>query len=425
MNGSIMERFLSITQRILSPRLHLKRWLLFLLSGIFVLSIGLVQLLAPLFPARYHLSSPLLSVLLVAVGLVITTAGMIRLNRNILKPFRTNDGRSILSAVYNQYNPERGLKVVAIGGGTGLPSVLRGMKQITNNITAVVTVADDGGSSGRLRRDMDILPPGDLRNNIAALARDEDMMTQLFQYRFSAGELDGHSFGNLFLTALSDITGGMDHALQETQRVLAVKGSVLPATLDNVTLHGEIRSPEDNTLHSIAGESNISAFGGQIERVFLTPSDVRAYPRSVQAILEADLIVIGPGSLYTSILPSLLVNGLAEAIQASAAICVYICNVATQPGETTDYDVADHVLALEQHIGKKIFDGIIANNAFPEIGESKTQYVKPIRQDHEIAQRYTLVFSDLTDEQRPWRHDPAKLAQVLQRIYTDFRTESP
>lgn len=405
--------------------LSIKRWLALVVFGILMLCIGFAELMASAFPDTLAQQLPAMVIFLLLLGVGCAGMGLVGFNRAVLKPFRMNDPRPLLSAVYAQRQHDRGLKVVAIGGGTGLPSVLRGMKQITGNITAIVTVADDGGSSGRLRRDMAVLPPGDLRNNIAALASDEDLMTQLFQYRFSTGELDGHSFGNLLLTALSDITGGMDLALQETQRVLAVQGSVLPATMDNVTLHGEIRNPTDNTLHTIVGESEISAFGGRIERISLNPPHIRAYPRSVQAILEADLIVIGPGSLYTSILPSLLISGIADAIKSSAALSVYICNVATQPGETTGYDVADHVIALEQHVGQHILDGVIANNTFPDIGDSMTQYVAPIEHDHPLMQRYQFVHADLTDGLKPWRHDPAKLAVALQQFHTNNRTESP
>ncbi len=317
---------------------------------------------------------------------------------------------------------QRALKVVAIGGGTGLPSVLRGMKHLTGHLTAIVTVADNGGSSGRLRRDMGILPPGDLRNNIAALADDEDLMTQLFQYRFSAGDLDGHSFGNLFITALSDITGSMEQALQETERVLAVQGSVLPATLDDITLCGEIWHPADNTLQQITGESQITELGGRIERVYLQPQHARAYPRSVQAILAADLVVIGPGSLYTSILPTLLVRGITEAIRASKALCVYVCNVATQPGETDGFTVAEHVLALEKHVGPHLFQVVVANNHFPlENAGENTHYVMPADAHHEICQRYRIIYADLTDSRYPWRHDPAKLADVLSTSYTNYQ----
>jgi uncharacterized cofD-like protein len=415
----------------LSPGLHIKRWLFLLMAGITLLSIGIAQIIVELY--RYQelpntlalltlRSVPIIPRLLIAAivggGLIIW--GLYELNRTLLVPFRRNQHQPFADVFYAHQQRRKGPSVVAIGGGTGLPSVLRGMKRHTSNITAIVTVADNGGSSGRLRREMGILPPGDLRNNIAALADDEDLMTQLFQYRFSTGDLDGHSFGNLFLTALSDITGSMEHALLETERVLAVQGNVLPATLDDVTLRGEVWHPDDNALRSITGESEIAEVHGRIERVSLDPAHSRAYPRSVQAILSADLIVLGPGSLFTSILPSLLINGIVEAIRASQGLCVYICNVATQPGETDNFDVTDHILALEKHVGQHLFKMVIANNRFAE-PRGKTEYVLPARENDEVNTRYDIVYADLTDKAYPWRHDPVKLAGVLQSCYANFQ----
>jgi uncharacterized cofD-like protein len=293
------------------------------------------------------------------------------------------------------------------------------MKAYTGNLTAIVTMADDGGSSGRLRRELGVPPPGDLRSNIAALADDEDLMTQLFQYRFANGGLEGHSLGNLFLTALADITGGMDRAVVETGRVLAIEGQVLPATLhEGVTLVAEVRVPGESSARRVVGESQIPQAGGQIERVFLLPDHVRAFPAAIRAILAADLIVIGPGSLYTSLLPTLLVHGITEAIRASAALTIYVCNVATQPGETDGYTVADHVLALEKHIGQGLFDIVLANNSFPSKNAGpNTRYVLPSSPADRALQRYQLHLADLTDSERPWRHDPEKLAKTLLALY--------
>ncbi len=328
---------------------------------------------------------------------------------------------SLIDAVY-AHRRQQGLNVVSIGGGTGLPSVLRGLKAYTSNITAIVTVADDGGSSGQLRRELGVIPPGDLRNNIAALANDEDLMTQLFQYRFSSGGLEGHSFGNLFLTALAGITGGMDQAVAETSRVLAVEGRVLPSTLHDITLIAEVRDTESDHLKRIVGESQIPLAGGKIERVFLDPDHVPAYPEAIRAILSADLIVMGPGSLFTSIIPDLLVSGITEAIRASQAFTVYLCNVATQQGETDGFAVADHVLALETHIGRNVFDAVLANNSYPSKNAGEhTHYVLPTPERHPIYQRYTVHMDDLTDSERPWRHDPSKLAQALFAMYDAAR----
>jgi uncharacterized cofD-like protein len=418
--------------RWLTPGLGIKRWLVLLLIGISILSIGIAQVIVLIYGNQAL--PPLLQLLLLrpvpvgirlliaaALGGALLVISLVNINRSLLAPYRQHQSGSIVDAIYSHQQRKRGTHVVAIGGGTGLPSVLRGMKHHTSNLAAIVTVADNGGSSGRLRRDLGILPPGDLRNNIAALADDEDLMTQLFQYRFSAGELDGHSFGNLLLTALSDITGSMEQALAETERVLAVQGSVLPATLDDVTLIGEVRLPDSQRLATIQGEEEITKAGGQIERVYTAPANARAYPKSVQLLLSADLVVLGPGSLFTSILPSLLVNGIAEAIRAGQALCVYVCNVATQPGETEGYTVADHVEALERHVGHNLFNVVLANNNFTSVNAGATRYVQPSPEDNPIASRYEIVYADLTDHQYPWRHDPVKLATALQSCYANYQ----
>ncbi len=426
-----MRRSRHVLIKWLTPGLRIKRWLALLLLGITVLAIGFAQVIVTLYrndalPGFIYTATlhflPIWARIVISgsVGLVAIFFALYELNRSIIAPFAVGRRTSLVDMVFEHTRRQRGFKVVAIGGGTGLPSVLRGFKAFTSHITAIVTVADDGGSSGRLRREMGILAPGDLRNNIAALADDEDLMTQLFQYRFAEGGLEGHSFGNLFLTALADITGSMDRAVSETGRVLAIEGRVLPATLqDNVMLIAEIRVPGEDRLQRVSGESQISRTGGNIQRVFLYPDHVQAYPEAVRAILGADLIVIGPGSLFTSILPNLLVHGMTEALRASTAFKVYVCNVATQPGETDGFAVADHVLALEAHIGRGVFDAVLANNSYPsKKAGPNTHYVLPVGDDHPITQRYKVQFADLTDAERPWRHDPEKLAQALFALYT-------
>nr|HID13675.1 YvcK family protein [Anaerolineae bacterium] len=261
-----------------------------------------------------------------------------------------------------QSEPHSEIALIAIGGGHGLSVLLRGLKRYTSNITAIVTVADDGGSSGRLRRELGVLPPGDFRNCIAALADDEALTTQLFQYRFGDDSgLNGHSFGNLFITAMAEVTGSFERAILESGRVLAVRGRVLPSTLRDVTLMADLRD-EASGVSRVSGESRIPEVGGAIERVYLEPDDVPAYPDAVRALLEADLIVAGPGSLYTSVLPNLLVPDVARAVAASRALKVYVCNVATQRGETEGYSVGDHAAALEAHVGKGLFPMVLAND---------------------------------------------------------------
>jgi uncharacterized cofD-like protein len=316
---------------------------------------------------------------------------------------------------------QSGPKIAALGGGHGLNTLLRGLKEYTDNITAIVTVADDGGSSGRLRRDLGMLPPGDFRNCLAALSDSEGLVSQLFQYRFSEdSDLEGHSFGNLYLSAMTAITGSFEAALEESSRVLAVRGRVIPSTLAQVILCAEVMVPPaaqgalPGQLQRVQGESRIGELRGQVQRVYLEPEDAPAYPEALRAILDADLIVIGPGSLYTSVLPNLLVQDLARAVSSSTAVKGYVCNVATQAGETEGYDVNAHVHALRAHVGPGLFHFVLANRTFgdhPPPGEG----VDWTRLPEERPTDYELVTGDLVDRQYPWRHDPAKLAAALIR----------
>jgi len=399
--------------------LGIKRWLALLLAGVFLVAIGFAYALVEFNMQTIDQRSVWWQVAaLLIMGLAVSSFALVKLSYNILAPYRRHQPGRVIDVVHTHSKRQRGIKVVTIGGGTGLPSVLRGLKPITSNLTAVVTVADDGGSSGRLRREMGVLPPGDLRNNIAALADDESLMTKLFQYRFGSGDLDGHSFGNLFIAALAGVSGGVENALPEVERILNIQGRVLPATLQDVNLVARVRMTGKTQSLNIRGESRISKFGGHIERITLSPADVIAYEESQQAILDADLVVIGPGSLYTSIIPNLLVQGIADALRDTSAYKVYICNVATQPGETERYNVADHVMALERHIGRGVFQAVLANNAYPrENAGINTYYVSVVPADHEVSQRYELVYTDLTDAERPWRHDPQKLAHALIKLY--------
>ena len=317
----------------------------------------------------------------------------------------------------------QGSRVVALGGGHGLSTLLRGLKAHTSQLTAIVTVADDGGSSGLLRREMGMLPPGDLRRCIAALAEAEPLMTQLFQYRFGAGAgLDGHVFGNLFIAAMAGITGDFESAISEASRVLAVRGRILPSSLDNIVLCAEIRDPKDPGAgaHLVQGQSRIVGAGGAIERVFLQPSDAKGYPGAIQALLHADMIVLGPGSLYTSVLPNLLVPGIRDAFRASPALKVYVCNVATQPGETDDYTVGCHVRALGEHLGPGFCHYVLANanTDFTLPPSSGSKMVEPGCDHIDGCQ---LVLEDLVDRALPWRHDSVRLATALMHLRQGHR----
>jgi uncharacterized cofD-like protein len=320
----------------------------------------------------------------------------------------------------------RELSVVAIGGGHGLSTLLRGLKACFDHLTAIVTVADDGGSSGMLRREMGLLPPGDLRRCIAALAEAEPLMTQLFQFRFGRGTgLNGHTFGNLFIAAMAEITGDFESAVSEASRVLAVKGRILPSSLDDIVLCAELRdaSTGGGQTRLVRGESAIAEAGGIIERVFLEPAEAKGYPEAIRALLQADVIVLGPGSLYTSILPNLLVPDIRNAIRVSAALKVYVCNVATQPGETDGFTVGDHVAALRAHLGAGFCDHVLANAsadyALPPA--SRSVMVQPVFDESDC--RMTVV--DLVDNELPWRHDAAKLTMALAQLAAAHRTAAP
>lgn len=413
--------------KLLMPGIGIKRWFIVFVLGLFALSLALALLLSLGIPSIADLFALgavwllLLSALFGAAGGLALYVGLVRLSQLILTPLLRGRREHFIDLMTHHAQRANGLRLVALGGGSGLPAVLRAFKEQTNNITAIVTVADDGGSTGILREEFGVLAPGDLRQNIAALADDESLMTQLFQYRFTNGGLQGHSFGNLFLTALADITGSMDRAVIEASKVLAIRGRVLPATIQDVQLGAEVRTAE-RQLKRVIGESQIPKAGGTIERVFLLPERARAYPDSIRAILNAELIVIGPGSLFTSILPTLLVDGIVEAVRASKGLVVYVCNIATQKGETEGFSVADHVLALERHIGKGVFEVILANNAYPERNAgANTHYVAPLPPDHALRKRYQVVEADLTDPQRPWRHSSEKLRRAIDNLLADSK----
>ena len=420
----------------LTPGIHVKRWLLVLFLGGMLLGLGAGLALLAYFRAHPNpfieailtlggSSTWLRAVLFGLLGVGLIVFALIRVNRAILKPLQMESGQ-LIDAMVSHNQRQRGAKIVAIGGGTGLPTLLRGLKDYTHNLTAVVTVADDGGSSGRLRRDLGVLPPGDFRNNIAALARDEALMTQLFQYRFGEGGLEGHSFGNLFITALSEVTGSFEQALVESSRVLAIRGQVLPSTLSDVTLTADLHEVQTNTTRRVSGESAIPEKAGTIERVFLQPDNAPAYPEAVKAILSANLIVVGPGSLFTSILPNLMVRGIAEAVIHSRALKVYVCNVATQRGETDGFSVTDHVKAIEQHVGQPLFDVVLTNNHFPAgDADANYQYVKVSTRNGNAGLGTRIVSVPLVDQEHPWRHDSDLLAQAVVNLLGEGETPSP
>ena len=406
--------------------MHIKRWLLLLLLGVAAMGLGFSYLLREVYVSYtfpgfvYYLTLQFLpriarGALFISGSVSVILFAIWKLNSSLISAFlRPGRDESLVNIIYNYRYLNRGPRIVAIGGGTGLSTLLRGLKEHTGNLTAVVTVADDGGSSGRLRRELGMLPPGDVRNCIAALADAEPLMTRLFQYRFSEGsgsELEGHSFGNLFIAAMSDVTGNFEEAVRETSRVLAVRGQILPSTLAHVTLVA--RTEDEETIH---GESRITESGRRIRQVYLNPTNPQANPDVIRAILNADMIAVGPGSLFTSVLPNLLVEGIRQAMAVSPALKVYVCNVATQHGETDAFAVSDHFRALEDHIGRNLFQYVLANSNVQE-PLPEAWHSEPVRLDSPVLDGACVIDTDVVSEDNRYHHDPKKLADALMRIY--------
>ena len=415
--------------KLLRPGLQMKRWFLVLLGGMVLVSLGLgyvaiVVYRSAVAPEWVGVATlqflPLLgrAALFLVVGGVLCVYGLNRLYRSLADALPPYSSQSLLERIYEYRRRQGGPRIVCVGGGTGMPTVLRGLKHRSANITAIVTVGDDGGSSGRLRREHGILPPGDFRNNIVALAEVEPLMSRLFQYRFGEGSpLGGHSFGNLFVLAMTGVTGSFEHALRETSRVLAVQGVILPSTPQNVEICAEFTDGSE-----VCGESRIPEMGKPIDHVRLRPEHPAAQPEAVRAILEADLVVLGPGSLYTSVIPNLLVEGIAKALLQTDALKVYVCNVATQPGETDGYDVEAHIAALVRHMPGQTnpLDVVIATR-HPRDSAPQAD-VTLVTGTSTGTGRPLILVEDVVRDGQPLRHDPEKLAQVLMRV---FKKEEP
>jgi uncharacterized cofD-like protein len=422
-----------------TPGLHVKRWLVLLMVGMVLISLGIGYALANVYRSGvslphifYYLTLQfwpryVRGALFGALGLSIILFALYKLTQSVLGPFLPGRDRALSEIIYNYRFLQKGPRVVALGGGTGLSTLLRGLKKYTGNLTAIVTVADDGGSSGRLRKEYRILPPGDFRQCITALADVEPLMTTLFQHRFKEGSLNGHSFGNLFIMAMAEITGDFEHAIRESGRVLAVRGQIVPSTLRDVTLiaemaDGETRIGESSIPHA-NGNDDGDGHGGvatatAIKRVFLQPEST-INPEAEEAILNAEMITVGPGSLYTSILPNLVVDGMAEALKASPAIKVFICNVATQPGETDFFRVSDHLKAIENHLGTNIFDFVVvnSNNNFALPTSAQTAGIKRVVYDPATVNQRSIhaVLVDVVNPRISTHHDPDKLARAIMK----------
>ena len=425
-------------RRWLTPGIGIKRWLLVTFAGLLLLALagahvirqatrdlepgGATQVAIDAVTLQF-LPYPVRGLLVGLLGGSLVVAGAVRVIRAFMDPFRPPAGadQPLVEVIYQKRFLARGPRIVAIGGGTGLSMLLRGLKEQTSNLTAVVTVADDGGSSGILRHELGIPPVGDIRNCIVALADAEPLMADLLQYRFPDGDGDGgseggglagHAVGNLLIAAMSAIEGGdFEEGVRKMNRVLAVRGQVLPVSPTPLTLHARLG---DGTV--IDGQSEIARASG-IERVWLTPENVAASEDAIAAIAEADLIVLGPGSLYTSLVPALLLPQIRAAVAGSPALRVFVCNVATQLGETSGYDLAAHVEALVRHSSPGIADVVLANSAFgARAPEAWAAEPVRLRWPPEVAPAPRLVLDEVVDVDNAHHHDPARLAVALVRL---------
>lgn len=425
----------------LYPGMKFKRWLFLFAIGVILTGIGLAVVFnykyldsfeELLFYAAYTMTGTYDYTVTAIVGSIVIVCGvliMLLATRMIIRSLITvlvpdKSGR-LVDMIYEHRRLDKGPNITVVGGGTGLSVLLRGMKEVTRNVTAVVTVADDGGSSGRLREEFNVIPPGDLRNCLVALADTEPMMEKLFQYRFTGNsDLAGHSFGNLFITAMTEVTGDIEQALKESSRVLAVKGRVFPATTAKVRLSATM---DDGSI--VDGESQIPLVHKRIKRVHIFPRQVEAVPSTLKAIREAEVIVLGPGSLYTSVIPNLLVEDIAREIRESNAIKIYICNVMTQPGETDDYTASMHVRALIEHGGNGIVDYVLVNNK-PISQEMQEHYARegqyPVLVDENaIADLGVKCFkADIIDDSKMIHHDSLKLAHQVMEIYHTLQRDN-
>lgn len=426
----------------LRPGMFVKRWILLSFMGLVLTSLAMAMALAWVyrhyaFPDRFtqivqsvtlqFIPHPYREIIMVVFGVAFVLFGFLQLSRSLLAPFldQRPDGQGLAEIIQaHRFGPTAPqLRVVAVGGGTGLSTLLRGLKQKNVAITAIVTVGDDGGSSGRLRTEFNMPPPGDIRNCLVALADAEPLVSDLFQYRFEqeGSALNGHSFGNIFITAMTQLAGSFEQAVVESSRVLAVRGQVMPSSLENITVCAEMA---DGRV--VRGESRIVAERAKIERIFLEPGEPAAYDPAIVALLSADLIVLGPGSLYTSVLPNLLVHGIANAIRCSPATKVYVCNVATQRGETDDFRVVDHLRALNEHVGGSIIDTVLVNNNLdPAAAKIKPEWsVKAVGLDglEELDGSVNVVLRDVVNPDFPLRHDPEKLATALLSLVKEDST---
>jgi uncharacterized cofD-like protein len=399
--------------------MRVKRWAVLVFLGLVLTSLG-VMLVANLFAYELTaqvggpLAATIWGVVCGVIGLAMLIAGVRGIVRSVASALAPYSENCLADVVWQQRRRDSGLRVVAIGGGTGLSQLLRGMKAHTSNISAIVAVSDEGGSSGRLRRDLKVPPPGDIRNCLAALADAEQLMSRLLQYRFDGevGELGGHSLGNLLIAALTEITGDFDEAVRQMHEILAIRGRVMPPTTADVTLCAELADGSH-----VRGELEVTK-ARNVKRVYLDPPHPPALDEAVRAIWDAELVVIGPGSLFTSIMPNLLVPDIAQALRHTPAVRVYVSNVMTQPGETDGFTAPDHVAAIEQHVGQPVFEFVLLNEARPDrevLARYRMEGSEFVVPDAPIIAKmgYIPVVRPLVSHDNWARHDPDKLSRAL------------
>ncbi|UCH12941.1 MAG: YvcK family protein [Candidatus Omnitrophota bacterium] len=401
------------------PGMKVKRWLLLSFIGVILIVAGGQFLSGPTAVFR------MVGIIYMFFGIAIIFFGVRRIVASFITIFLPRREQELVDIVYQKRHLSKGYRIAVIGGGTGLSVLLHGLKRYTSNISAIVTVADEGGSSGKLREDFGILPPGDIRNCLVALADTEPLMSDLFQYRFSeSSALKGHSFGNIFLLAMSKVTKDFEEAVKESSKILAIRGEVIPSTLERIRLIAEL---EDGSKE--LGETHISKSPKPIKRISLIPARCAATNSAIEAIKTAEVIIFGPGSLYTSIMPNLLVDGICESISESGAIKIYICNVMTQPGETDNYSASDHIKALLSNTKIGPIDYAIVNNATPpqellsKYGRQKAYPVKPDT-DNIKSIGITAVEDNVIDARDYVRHNPYRLAKVIVDIISIAKTEA-
>ncbi|MBF0619371.1 MAG: YvcK family protein [Candidatus Omnitrophica bacterium] len=397
----------------LYPGIQIKRWILATLFGICVVALGAY------FAANTYPFVRAFGFIIILCGILLIVLGILKMTVSLITIFLPRREQDLVNILYQKRFLERGPKIVAIGGGHGLSQLLLALKEYTGNITAIVTVADSGGSSGRLREQFDIVAPGDIRNCLVALADAPALMGELFQYRFpEKSELKGHNFGNLFLTALYEVANrDFQQAVELTSKVLAIRGKVVPSTIESVHL---VAKYKDGKVTQ--GEARIPRSGVRIEKLTLNPKDVEPTPEALDAIRDADVIIMGPGSLFTSVLPNLIIKGVPEAIAASSAFRIYVCNVMTQMGETEGFTAGDHVRVIVEHTHKEIMDAVVVNSTAINAPEALARYKQensfPVAADADVIRDmgYKVYADDIVGVKDYVRHDTGKLTQVLIKV---------